>query len=257
MKTLELNTESFLFETSEGQIRAIPFFELSIDEWVIFQNGYPKYFIDFNQKTSSFIVEIKARMEKGEDLDAIVIQIGKYLGLNWTINHHIQGQEIENSEQPEKVILKRIDAIKEIALELTFIATDHIESDLLLNDEKLLDRFLVQDYDEYIGIEVYLIDGQENFKSLMNFLFLESDSPKSIHTSGDKELFDLSSIRTNCIGTDELESRYENWIKISERENSMDEYGSILGIIGYIKRNSNKKYLMLKTEKKDALPIKI
>jgi hypothetical protein len=258
MKTLELNTESFLFKTSEGQIRAIPFFELSIDEWVIFQNGHPKYFIDFNQKTSSFIVEIKARMEKGEDLDAIVIQIGKYLGLAWTINHQIEGQEIRNSEQSEKVILKRIDEIEEIALELTFIATDQIESDLLLlNDEKPLEKFLVQDNDGYLGLEVCLIDGQENLKNLLNFLFMESDPPTIIHTSDDKEFFDLSSIRTNCIDTDELESRYENWIKISERENTMDEYGSILGIIGYVKRSSDKKYLILKTEKKDAFSIKI
>jgi hypothetical protein len=95
MKIIEFDTESFLFETSEGQIRAIPFFELSIDEWVIFQNGNPKYFIDFNQRASSFIVEIKARMEKGEDPDAIVIQIGKYLGLTWTINHHTRTRNQE------------------------------------------------------------------------------------------------------------------------------------------------------------------
>jgi hypothetical protein len=51
------------------------------------------------------------------------------------------------------VILKHKDEIKEIALELTFIATDQIESDVLLNDEKLFNKFLVQDHDGYLGLK--------------------------------------------------------------------------------------------------------
>ena len=34
METVTLQTESYLFQNSDGQFRAIPFYELSIDEFV-------------------------------------------------------------------------------------------------------------------------------------------------------------------------------------------------------------------------------
>ena len=114
MTPIELQTESYLFENSEGQFRAIPFYELSIGEWVIFQNGQPKYFLDFNRRTSPVIVELKNRMERGEDLDQIVQKTGRTLGLNWTIKHTIEGKEIPDSCQVEKVVVNRIDDLKEI-----------------------------------------------------------------------------------------------------------------------------------------------
>jgi hypothetical protein len=254
MKTIELKTESYLFKSAEGQIRAIPFFELSIDEWVIFQNGHPKYFIDFNRRTSPLIIEFRNRMEKGEDLDAIVKQVGRYLGLNWTIKHNIQGKEITGSEQLEKVRVKHLDDVSEIALELTFIATDQIEIDVLLNDEQLFEKYLTEDENGQLGIEVCLIDGNENLEKFINFIFRKTEPRNVIKSTSDKSLIDLSAIRTDIISLDDLESQYKDWIEISDRENSMDEYGTILGIIGYIGRNRDKKYLVLKTEKKNIVP---
>jgi hypothetical protein len=254
MTTIELQTESYLFETSEGQLREIPFFELSIDEWVIFQNGHPKYFLDFNRRTSPLIIELRKRMEKGEDLDAIVNQIGRYLGLKWTIKHNIQGKEIKGSEQPEKVSVKLLDDFSEVALELTFIATNQIENDVLLNDEKLFEKFLTEDENGHLGIEVCLIDGKENLENLINFIFGKPKPLNIIKSRSDKDIIDLSAVRINCISLDDLEGQYKNWLEISDRENSMDEYGTILGIIGYIERNIDKKYLVLRMEKKNTLP---
>jgi hypothetical protein len=254
MTTIELKTESYLFESSGGRFRAIPFFELSIDEWVIFQNGHPKYFLDFNQRTAPLIVELRKRMEQGEDLDTIINQIGRYLGLSWTIRHNIQGKEINGSEQPEKVSVKRLDDFSEIALELTFIATDQIESDVLLNDEKLFDKYLTEDENGQLGIEICLIDGNENLEKFINFIFKKTKPLNVIKSTSDKNLVDLSAIKSNFISLDDLESQYKDWIEISGRENSMDEYGTILGIIAYLERNRDKKYLVLRTEKKNTVP---
>ena len=38
MKQVNLEIESYLFDGENGKFRAIPFYELSIDEWVIYQN---------------------------------------------------------------------------------------------------------------------------------------------------------------------------------------------------------------------------
>jgi len=254
MTKIELQTESYLFEGSEGKFRAIPFFELSIDEWVIFQNGHPKYFLDFNRRTAPLIVELRKRMEKGEDLDSIINQIGRYLGLAWTIKHNIQGKEIKGSGKTEKVDVKLLDDFAEIALELTFVATDQIETDVLLNDEKLFDKYLTEDENGQLGIEVYLIDGTENLEKLIRFIFKISEPFNVIKNSSDKVLINLSTIRTYYRTLDELESQYKDWIEISGRKNSMDEYGSLLGIISYVQRNCDKKYLVLRTEKKNTVP---
>jgi hypothetical protein len=43
METVKRQTESYLFENSDEIFRAIPFYELSIEEWVVYQKGQPKY----------------------------------------------------------------------------------------------------------------------------------------------------------------------------------------------------------------------
>lgn len=39
METVKRQTETYLFEDSEVIFRAIPFYELSIEEWVVYQEG--------------------------------------------------------------------------------------------------------------------------------------------------------------------------------------------------------------------------
>ena len=246
MTTIELCTESYIFESSEGQLRAIPFYELSLEEWVIFQNGRPKYFLDFNRRTSPLIMEIRNRIEKGEDFEAIINQFGRYLGIRWSIMHDIQGEEIAGSERPEKVIVKRIDDLSEIAVELTFIAPDHIENEDFFNNQKLFDNYLIEDENGKLGIETCIIDGDENFEKLMNFIFGKSEPQSVLLQTSDNFLYDLTEIRTNCITFEDLESQYDHWIELSDRENSMDEYGTLFGIIDFVQSNLRKNYLLLR-----------
>ena len=39
METVKRQTESYLFENSGEIFRGIPFYELSIEEWVVYQQG--------------------------------------------------------------------------------------------------------------------------------------------------------------------------------------------------------------------------
>ena len=51
MEKITIQTESYLFENTEGQqLRALPFYELSNAEWVIYEKGQPKYLIDLDKK---------------------------------------------------------------------------------------------------------------------------------------------------------------------------------------------------------------
>jgi len=85
---------------------------------------------------------------------------------------------------------------------------------------------------------------------MLIFLFKVEIEFKELTSNDDKQIFDLTDYKDNCISTDELENNYQEWIKISGRQNTMNEYGNLIGIIGYIKRNLDKKNLLLLTEKR-------
>ena len=141
MKKINREIESYLFDGENGKFRAIPFYELSIDEFVIYQNQEPKYLIDFNYRESSFVKQIKKAMEQGVDLEEIINGYGIYLGLDWTTKHNIVSNEIPNSQQTEKVELERIESFGDVASELIFIATDNYNKSDFINENELLDIY--------------------------------------------------------------------------------------------------------------------
>ena len=141
MKPVTLDIESYLFESENGPFRAVPFYELSTDEWVIYQNEQPQYLIDFNLRESSFIKQVKESMDQGFDLEEIIYKYGVYLGLDWTTKHNIKSQEIENSQQTEKVELEVIESFEDVANELIFIATDDYKKSNIIDEEELFEQW--------------------------------------------------------------------------------------------------------------------
>lgn len=246
METIKLQTESYLFENTKGQFRAIPFYELSIDEWVIYENGLPKYLLDFNNKDKSLIQDIKIKLDQGEILEDVIWKIGRFLGRNWTTKHNITAKEIPNSQQIENIELLLLDDLSELFMDLIFVATDKIDYEILLNENKLFDTYLKKEN----GTESAFIDNNDNLTKLLTFVFKKRFELKELISDNDKILYDLTEFKSDCITTDELELKYQQWITLSGRENNMDEYGNLIGIIGYIRSNFDKKHLILLTEKR-------
>ncbi|NLR91390.1 hypothetical protein [Flammeovirga agarivorans] len=115
-----------MVESENGPFRAVPFYELSTDEWVIYQNKQPQYLIDFNLRESSIVKQVKESMDKGFGLKEIIFKYGCYLGLDWTTKHNIKSQKIENSQQTEKVKLEVIESFGDVANEFVVIAVEKI-----------------------------------------------------------------------------------------------------------------------------------
>ena len=250
MKTVKRQTESYLFENSGEIFRAIPFYELSIEEWVVYQQGQPKYLIDFNRRTKPLIQDLRGKLESGEELDNVVSHLGRFLGRQWTIRHNIKGKEIPNSWRQETVELILLDDLGDFFIDLTFIATDLIDIDVLLHEDKLLEEYLVEDENDYIGIQSAYIDNESNLEKMLSFLFGSRAELKKLDSGNGKEVFNLTAFKQTCLTTDELEGSYQEWIKSSGRENTMDEYGNLVSIIGYVMRYVDKKNLVLITEKR-------
>lgn len=254
MKTRNLEIESYLFEGESGQFRAIPFFELSIDEVVIYQNQQPKYLIDFNLKKSTFIRQIKESMEKGFDLEEIIYDCGVYVGLNWTTEHNIEGREIPNSQQTENIKLEVIESFDDVANELLFIASENCVESELIDENILFDQYLVEDKNGYYSLASKIIDKKENIEKLIEFIFQTKIELNPIQQSENISIYDLSRLIGKNIDSSQFEERYIEWIEISERHNTLDEYASMLGLTDFIEYKKSEKQLILRIEKKILCP---
>jgi hypothetical protein len=248
METVTLQTESFLFQSSDGQFRAIPFYELSIDEWVVFENGQPKYFLDFNRQTKPLVQDLTKRLNNGEELDEAVQKLGRFLGRQWTTNHNIEGSEIPNSQQTETVTVTYLDNLADLFMDVYFVATNTIDPPILLDEDKFIKAY-VTDTDEQLFETVYAAN-QNDLILMLTFIFNQPISLTEIISNSDRQVYDLSNFKQTCISVDQLDLKYEQWIEVSKRENSMNEYGMIMGAIAFINNNLDKKYLSLITERR-------
>jgi hypothetical protein len=86
---------------------------------------------------------------------------------------------------------------------------------------------------------------------MLSFLFKTKVELKRLVSGNGKEVFDLTEFKKTCITTDDLERSYQEWILSSGRENTMNEYGNLVSIVGYITRFINKKNLVLITNKEN------
>ena len=130
------------------------------------------------------------------------------------------------------------------SIELCFFATDNLNDKIIFknNTNEVLDW----DKDGYLTLAGFIIDT----KNINNFFEFILEYANVVSFLWDNEIIDLSEYKFNCITNEYLENNYLKWIKISGRENSMDEFGGIQEVINYITRNKNKKYLFLKMEEK-------
>ena len=222
-----------------------------MEEWVIYQNGKPKYFLNFNNRESNFQKQIREMLSKGANLEELIYRIGIYLGLDWTTKHNIEGIEVENSHRNEIIELEEINDFGEIANDLIYVATDEINQQVLTDEDKLIEEFATE---SEIKLESIVIDREENIDNQIMFLFGTNNYKKINSDSEEIILLDLSEIKNSIISFDDLENDYENWIRNSERNSSMDEYGGLLGIIGYTRKNKDKKHLILRIENKKTVP---
>ncbi len=132
-------------------------------------------------------------------------------------------------------------------MELIFVATDDVNLNDLLDEESLFRTYLNSDPNGELLLEAAEIDSADNLQKLLKFLFFTEDNIEAVVVKAEKQVFELTQYRNKCLTFEQLENRYIKWLEISGRENTMDEYGNLLGIVGYINRNRGKQNLFLIT----------
>jgi hypothetical protein len=171
MKSVERQTESYLFDNSKGRSRAFPFYELSIHEWVVYETTYPKYLIDFNRRDQPLIQDLTEKLNSGKALEEIVSTLGVFLGREWTTEHNIEGPPVPKSQQKETIELILLDDLGDFFIDLTIIATNEVDLNVLLTNEKLFDTYLSQDKNGFLGLESAYVDNLENLDIILKLVF--------------------------------------------------------------------------------------
>lgn len=111
----------------------------------------------------------------------------------------------------------------------------------LIDSQFTFSKFVTVEADGHLSIEELVVQKQENANKLFEFIFEDvSEHPKAYDSNG-LSIYDLSSVKDKVISFETLEFRYQDWIEQSEHENTMDEYGMLIGVIGFVRRNQHRK----------------
>lgn len=131
-------------------------------------------------------------------------------------------------------------------MEVTFVSTDLLDLTSLKDKDQLFEKYLFEEPGGHISIEELDIDSVDNSLKLVRYAFNCNDGFSEVFRDEKTILYDLSSVKMGIMSFDTLEETYKEWISISGRHNNMDEYGGLIGLIGYVNRHKDKQYLFMK-----------
>jgi hypothetical protein len=130
-------------------------------------------------------------------------------------------------------------------VELIFLAVNEYNIDLLKNEVDFFDNLVFTDDNGYLSIESVNLESPEDVNSLINFLFGKNDLPIDLYNDSQIKIIDLTNLKKDIVAIESLDNLYPIWLEETKRENTMDEYGMLICLIGYIQKNLSKKYLLL------------
>lgn len=108
MDKVVIETESYVIRGKEND-RFFPFLEPEFDEWVIYENDIPKYFIKLLPDLISefeIINRLGEELKNGKNLRNLILELGKRYEKDWDIFPSQKGMEVENSYKTEQVELE-------------------------------------------------------------------------------------------------------------------------------------------------------
>jgi hypothetical protein len=133
-------------------------------------------------------------------------------------------------------------------IDITIVATNILEIDLLVDEDKLLESYCKEEVNGFLNIEGFAFPTGINITQLLFFIYKIEAPLSEIFKTTNIVILDISNYKNQCLTFTEFDNTYQNWIEISSRENTMDEYGMLLEFISYTQRNLEKKFLLLRVE---------
>ena len=127
-------------------------------------------------------------------------------------------------------------------IDISFFSPKNHEIIDFIDDVIFYDKFVFEEENGHLSIEDSYVQKWENVSKLFDFIFKgQIVQITSIYKDSSLKIYDLSKFKNNILTFEDLENNYQKWIQISGQENTMDEYGMFIGIIGFFERNQNSK----------------
>ena len=128
--------------------------------------------------------------------------------------------------------------------EAIFLATDEYSLGSVLSEDQFFDKYLFTDKDGFISLETSNFNSFNETIDLVKFLFTNANISTEFYSDSQIKIFDFTDQMKSIIAYEKFEELYPNWIELTKRENTMDEYGMLICFIGYLHRNQQKNHLL-------------
>jgi hypothetical protein len=119
-------------------------------------------------------------------------------------------------------------------INLCFIASDNLDLEHL-ND---VSTFV----DNYPGLQSVAFNNEDELELLLELMGIREFSCIELSNTAYSRYWDLSHAKFPEFDNTQFDQFYENWIEKSNRENSMDEYGSLIFLTGLSSEWNKLKY---------------
>ena len=117
-----------------------------------------------------------------------------------------------------------------------------------LIEELMPEKYLFNDAGDSIFANIFF-NSEGTVRHLIKFLFQTDEIPPIIYRDIENYILDFSAMKHKLIHFDQLESMYQDWLELSGRENSMDEYGMLIDFVGF-PRKENRRHLLMVVSKR-------
>jgi len=109
-------------------------------------------------------------------------------------------------------------------INLIFIASDNFD----IEDLNDITTFV----DNYAGFQSVVLNNEDELELLLELMGVREFSCVELNSEAFSRYWDLSHVKLPELDDQQFGQFYENWIEKSNRENSMDEYGSLIFLSG-------------------------
>jgi hypothetical protein len=113
-----------------------------------------------------------------------------------------------------------------------------------LIQELIPEKYLLNDAGDLVLANTFF-NAESAIRQLIEFLFQIKEIPQEVYRDTDNYILDLSPIKDKLIHFNDLETLYPNWLQITGRENTMDEYGMLIDFVGFGRIENRRNLVMI------------
>jgi hypothetical protein len=125
-------------------------------------------------------------------------------------------------------------------ININFIASNRFHLDNLKDVQSFVNSFP--------DFQTIVLKTEEELNILLRLMGIEEIEPQELNNSDFSKYWDCSNFKLPELDEKQFEQFYKNWLKLSNRENNMDEYGNLIFLQGLSKKWNELNYRIIAKE---------